>query len=379
VTRVSLSDIVPGGGGPEQPSRRGAARAKERRRKRRRRRSLLVLLIALLVLGGAGYGAYLAIAPIVRQAMEPNDFAGPGTTPVTAQVAEGATGSTIARELAKLGVVKTAGAFVDAAKKNPDSASIQPGTYRLKARMSAAQALTALLDPVNRIERKVTIAEGKRLPEILAALAKGLNLPPADLQAAATALAAHGLPGVAHGNLEGYLFPSTYTFQPDATAADVLKTMVDQTMAELTKAGVPRAAWQTVLTKASLAQAESGSVKYMPQIARVLENRLAIGKPLQLDTTIHYATGRFTLTTTLADLRVNSPYNTYLHAGLPPGPICSPGAAAIGAVTHPAAGPWLYFTTTDPSTGLTKFATTLAQKAAMDAEFRAWQKAHPGK
>lgn len=376
MSRVSLSDLVPGGQ-PEPSNRRGSARAKERRKKRKRRRSWLVLFMAFLVLGGAGAGAYYAISPIVRSALEPNDFTGAGAGAVTVTVAPGATGATIGTSLFKAGVVKTAEAFVDVAKQNPDSASIRPGTYRLKTGMSASAALEALLDPATRVERKVTIAEGKRVAELPAVLAKGLGIPEADFKVALKDPTSYGLPASAKGNPEGYLFPATYTFAPDATAVDVLTSMVRKTRDELQAAGVSETEAHSVLTIASLVQAESGSEKYMDKMARVVLNRLKIKRPLQLDTTVHYATGRFTLKTTFADLKVNSPYNTYLRAGLPPGPICAPGAAAFKAVRAPAAGTWIYFTTVDPDTGETKFATTLAEKATMDAEFRAWQKLHP--
>jgi peptidoglycan lytic transglycosylase G len=100
--------------------------------------------------------------------------------------------------------------------------------------------------------------------------------------------------------------------------------------------------------------------------------------PLQLDTTVHYATGKFTVQTTHADLSVASPYNTYLHKGLPPGPICSPGVTAIKAALNPTPGNWMYFVAVNPSTGDTRFATTAAEFARLKAQYDAWQKAHPG-
>ena len=376
MSRVSLSDLVPGGQ-PEPPNRRGSARAKERRKKRKRRRSWLVLLVAFGMLGGAGYGAYAAIMPMVRAAMEPNDFTGAGSGKVPVVVPEGASGTTIGRVLDKAGVVKTVAAFVDAFKANPDSGAVQPGTYNLKERMSADEALAALLDPANRVERKVTIAEGKRLAEIVELLAVGTGLQKVDLQTELKKPAGLGLPAEAGGNLEGWLFPATYTVAPTTTAHDLLASMIARTVAELTGLKVPQNRWKPVIVEASLVQAEAGTFEDMPKIARVFANRFRIKRPLELDTTVHYAKNSFKIKTTYADTRFPSPYNTYLHPGLPPGAICSPGAQAIRAVLAPAAGTWIYFTTVDPDTGETKFATTLAEKAAMDAEFRAWQKLHP--
>ena len=376
MTRVSLSDMVPGGPS-EPPSRRGSVRANERRKKRKRRRSFLVLVVALSVLGGAGYGAYAAIMPMIRSATAPNDYTGAGSGQVEVVVPTGASGTTIARVLAKAGVTKTVEAFVDVFNQDPDAAAVQPGTYSLKKQMSAENALAALLDPANRVEKKVTIVEGERKDEIVPLLAKGLGIPEADFTAALKDPASIGLPAEAKGNPEGYLFPSTYTFGPDVTATEVLKTMVAKGQQVMTDAGVaPKDARRTLIL-ASLVQAESGDEKYMSKVAQVLFNRLDKKIKLSLDTTVHYATKKFTLKTTFADTRVKSPYNTYYVPALPVGPICSPGAAAIDAVLHPTPGPWIFFTTTNPDTGETKFATTTAEKAKMDAEFRAWQKDHP--
>ena len=375
MSKLSLSDVV-SGVKDTSPTRRSAVRARERRQRRKKRRSVLVLLVGLLMLGGACAGAYLAISPMVRSAFAPNDYTGSGTGQVQVVIPPGASGKTIAQVLAKAGVVKSAKAFVDAAKRDSRSAGIQPGTYQLRFRMSAAAALAALLDPSSKLELKVTIPEGTRVPGMLTLLSKGLGISMSSLQAALRDHAAIGLPASAKGNPEGYLFPATYSFQPGVSATEVLSAMVARGQTELQQLGIAPARMHMVLTEASLVQAESGSVVYMPRIARVIDNRLAKKIKLQLDTTVHYATGRFTLLTTTKDLQVNSPYNTYLHAGLPPGPIDSPGAAAIQAVLHPAAGPWLFFVTVNPDTGLTKFGTTPADQAKMKAEFKAWLAAH---
>jgi UPF0755 protein len=98
---------------------------------------------------------------------------------------------------------------------------------------------------------------------------------------------------------------------------------------------------------------------------------------LQLDSTVSYATGKFNVTTTSADRQTNSPYNTYRYAGLPAGPISNPGEAALKAAVNPTPGQWLFFVTTNPETGETKFATTLAQHDQYVQEFQAWLRAHP--
>ncbi len=133
--------------------------------------------------------------------------------------------------------------------------------------------------------------------------------------------------------------------------------MVHLTTGQLTKLGVSDANANRVLTIASIVQVESRAKADGPKVARVLDNRLAQGIKLQLDSTVSYVTGKPGVATTAADRANPSPYNTYAHAGLPPGPISNPGLAAIDAALHPAAGSWLWFVTVNPSTGETRFET----------------------
>jgi UPF0755 protein len=134
-----------------------------------------------------------------------------------------------------------------------------------------------------------------------------------------------------------------------------------------------------VVVEASIAQKEARSPEDMAKVARVLDNRIAIGMPLQLDSTVSYAVGATGKVTTTAEQRAtDSPYNTYLHPGLPAGPISNPGQDALNAALNPADGPWLFFVTVNPETGETRFATTIAEHNANVALFQAWLKDHPG-
>jgi UPF0755 protein len=376
VSEMSLQEVVNSTG---QRTHRRQRRAVEKRRRRRRRRSWLAILIGLVVVGGAAGGAWLGLKPIIASMTEPDDWAGDGVGEAVIQIQPGASGASMGTTLAEAGVLKTAKAFTRAYSADPQAQSIQPGTYRLRRHMSARAAVTLLLDPVAKLTVKVLIPEGRRLTQILDLVAKQTGLSRAALDNAAKDSTGIGLPEEAKGDLEAYLFPATYLFGPGTTATEVLREMVTHGQVTLNHLGVPPEKQRSVLIEASLVQAEAGRQEDMPKIARVLENRMAKGIPLSLDTTVHYATGRFTLTTTTKDTQVDSPYNTYRVKGLPIGPICSPGAEAIEAVLEPADGPWLYFTTVNPDTGETKFATTLAEKAAMDAEWQKWQKAHPGR
>ena len=364
-----------------EPLTRSEARRRHRRTRGRGRR-FGVLVVALAIIAVAAVAAYTVLRPVVDGFLESNDYPGPGSGTVEVVVNDGDSGRTIAQSLQKAGVVKTAKAYLDAAATDKRASSIQPGSYTFREQMSAKDALAVLVDPANRDVPRVTIREGLWKNEIFAALSKGTGVPLKDYQAAAKDPAALGLPAPAKGNLEGWLFPSTYEFPTKATAVEQLKTMVAKTGSVLDKAGVAEQDRQRVLTIASIVEGEVSGDADRAKVARVVENRLASHGPpsyglLQMDSTVHYAVQkRGKAGTTDADRQSSSPYNTYKVQGLPPGPINSPGAASIEAAAHPAAGSWLFFVTVDPDTGETKFATTQAEHDANVREFQTWCREH---
>jgi UPF0755 protein len=329
MSEMSLSQVLPGAFSPEPPQnrRRGAARQQRKRKKRRRQRSILVMLLTVVLVGGGITGAYLGLAPVIRQLKEPKDYSGSGTGKVQIKIPDGASGRAIARVLARAGVVKTEVAYLDAAKKDPRTAGIQPGAYGLRSKMSGASAVTLLLDPNSRLIRTVTITEGMRAKDIYTALAKRLGLSRASFEKAASGDI--GLPSAAKGRTEGFLFPATYNFQPDTTATEALAAMVKRGAQAHAALNIPASQLRSVVIKASILQAEAGNKEYMGKVARVLDNRIAQGMKLQLDSTVSYATQRFNITTTKADRALNSGYNTYRVAGLPAGPIGNPGEDAL--------------------------------------------------
>jgi UPF0755 protein len=360
----------------EDPGPRSTAHRRRRRRRRRSGRSFLVLVSALLVVALAVFAAVQFVRPIYDRFTASDDYSGAGSGTVTVQIQSGQSGHSIGGTLEAAGVVKSAGAFANAAAASPDGASIQPGTYHLHAKMSAASALALLLDPSSRVTNRVTVREGLRANAVIALLAKQTGQPLADYQAALKKPQTIGLPDWAHGKPEGLLWPATYNFEPKTTAVQQLSMMVHETVTRLRSSNVPDAQALKVLTIASIVQVEARATADGPKVARVLDNRLAINMRLQLDSTVSYVTGKPGVATTAADRANPSPYNTYVHSGLPPGPISNPGQAAINAALHPAAGTWLYFVTVNPTTGETKFATTAAEAAANRAEFQSWCSAH---
>lgn len=334
------------------------------------------MLLTIAIVGGAVAGSYVfGLAPLIKRITAPKDYTGSGTGTVQIKIPIGATGQNIAVLLAKDDVVKTEVAFLNAAKKDERSTSVQPGTYAMHKQMSGAAALALLLDPKSKLTRSVTIPEGTRVKDALALIAKNLKLKQADLKKASTS-GKIGLPKAAKGKLEGFLFPATYVFQPDDSATDVLKTMVARGEEAFDKLNIPDSQLRTVVIKASIIQAEAGSKNYMGKVSRVLDNRLKIDMRLSLDSTVSYATGKFNVTTTAADRQSKSPYNTYRYKGLPAGAISNPGEEALKAALKPTPGPWLYFVTTNPSTGETKFAVDGAGHQVNVLEFQKWLRTH---
>jgi UPF0755 protein len=344
----------------------------------RRKRSPVAILVSLLVLAGLVFGIVVGgqkLLTLINPASR--DYTGQGTGDVQIRVQEGDTLSDIARTLVKADVVASTGPFVTAAEANKNSVGIQPGVYGMRLQMSGQAALDRLLDPAARLLSRVTLPEGLTVARTLAKLAEQTGRPIEELNAAAADTASLGLPAYANGSLEGFLFPATYDIEPDTAPADILRKMVARGVQAMNDLQIPEDQRLTVLTKASIVQAEAGSVDDMGKVATVLDNRLADGMPLQLDTTVNYANGKSGITTTQADRQNPSPYNTYLHPGLTPGPISNPGEEALRAVLHPTPGDWRYFVVVDPETGDTRFAVTGEEHQQNVALFQQWLREHP--
>jgi UPF0755 protein len=341
------------------------------RPKRRRRGRYAALIAVLAILIPLAVGAYFAYHAIAGRFF-PADYSGAGTGQVVVQVQPGDTATLVGDRLFALGVVASSRAFVLAAEASPKASSLQPGFYRMHKHMNATLAFNLLLNPSARIQHLVTLPEGLRESQILAALGQSSGIPLADYKKALRNTAALGLPSYARGNPEGYLFPATYPIQPHMTATSVLQAMVRSFNQEAASVNLTQAAASVhlspaqVIVVASLAQAEGGKVSDFAKITRVIYNRLHAGMKLQFDSTVLYGVHAYGIQASNQQLQSNSPYNTYKYAGLPPGPIDSPGDAAIRAALHPATGPWLYFVTVNPKTKQTNFTSSYAV-------FQQWQ------
>ncbi|MEO3803740.1 endolytic transglycosylase MltG [Nonomuraea sp. B1E8] len=364
--------------GPARRRSRGGRRGNSRRRRRRRNRGrfiapLLAFVVLAGIIGGGGYYGYMWL----NDALVPDDYTGQGAGEVVIEIKSGQSASDVAAELERQGVVASIRAFTNAIANAGASASLQPGSYKLRKRMSAENAV-ALLDPNKRLRASVTIKEGLRLSETLAKLAEETGLPLKEFKAAAKDADALDLPPYAKGKLEGYAFPATFEVQPKTTPRQILAAMVDRYKKTAKSVDLESGAKDLghtpheIITIASIIQAEAGRHEDMPKIARVIYNRLERKPPLKLsmDSTVMYALNKYRTYATHAELETKSRYNTYKYEGLPPGPISNPGDHAIEAALNPAKGPWLFFVATDPKSSVTKFATTETERLALLAECR---------
>ncbi len=361
------------------PRRRGreSAGARDDLPRRRRWPAVLVGILALTLGLGAGgaWWVWTNYEPQVRELLGwelPNDYTGTGNgTEVLVTIYAGEIGSDVAQSLFDQGVTMTFEAFYELLLAD-DSIQFIPGTYRLQEQMSAQSALDALLDPANKVELSATVREGLRAGEVIEALSAGTGIPLADYEAAIADPSVYGIPAEAP-NIEGYLFPATYTFEPGTTAEDHIRTLVDEMFARLDAAGVAPDDRHRVLTTASLIQREARLADDFYKVSRVIQNRLDGGWRLEFDSTTQYGAGETGSVWSSGDaLSDDNPYNTYVITGLPIGPIAAPGDLAIDAALNPVDGPWFFFVTINLATGETQFSETLAQHEQGVAVLRAW-------
>jgi UPF0755 protein len=286
----------------------------------------------------------------------------PGQQSASIDVASGETGLEIARELFEKDVIASSEVFFMLAVTDPKAALIAPGVHIIDTQICAQTALEQLLDS-KRIAGLIAVAEGAWVSEVKKLFTKAGY--PQDEVKAAFVNADVPKPFT---QLEGLLFPAQYSFAQGTEADVALKEMIARGLAEVVKAGFlsesSKYSPQQLLTIASIIQAEGGDGDFT-KVSRVIYNRLRIGMPLQMDSTVHFimeSRGNIFLST--KSTMINSPYNTYRKYGLPPGPIGNPGREAMKAALSPAPGDWLYFITVAPQD--TRFTNSLE-------EFNTWK------
>ena len=322
---------------------------------------VVVATIAALV---AGYFLYLPYGPSSETFVE---------------IAPGTGKSAIAAQLERAGIIRSRYAFEALAAwrsfSGADNRTLKAGEYRFD-HPARVREVYGRLQRGDVFTVTLVVPEGYNLFDIANAVqAAGLGSSAAFLEAAHSNSPLIALWSPHATSLEGYLFPDTYKFGRHATNLQMLSTMVKRFTLAATKLGMSGNV-DRIVTMASLVEREVHLDEERSKVASVFENRLAAGMPLQTDPAVIYASmlnGTWTGVIHQSELHSSSSYNTYAHAGLPPGPICNPGLAALQAALHPAQTNYLYFVA--DANGATRFSTTLDEHNANVADYR---KLNPG-
>ena len=361
-------------------SRAERMRAQRSRRRRRATGMAALAMLIVIVVGAVFLGSRLWHSVFGSG----SDYSGSGTRDLVIQVHAGDSTTAIGQTLHDHQVVATVRAFVDAAHGNSSMTSIQPGYYKMRAEIPAADAVKRLTDPANRVG-KLVIPEGRQLDDIQDIKTNAVTEGIFTLISRATCVmldgnrqcvevsalrqeagnadpAALAIPGWAlnqvtamngdHRRIEGLIAPGTWDIDPSSPPRDILATLIGASATSYGQDGLMDTSQALgmspyqILTVASLVQRESKPADF-PKVARVIYNRLHVHQKLEFDSTVNYPLDRIEVATSDADRASNTPWNTYMLDGLPATPICSPGAPALGAAERPDAGDWLYFVTVD--------------------------------
>ncbi len=369
--------------GPPRRRMTRRERAREERYRRRRKMGLVVALSMLVVVA--------VVAVFLGSKMwhslfggSSSDYAGDGVNDVVIQVHDGDSTTAIGQTLHDNNVVANVTTFVEAADGNTAISAIQPGFYKVRTEIPAADAVERLADPSSRVGLLV-IPEGRQLDDVedvkTRAVTDGIftmiskatcvdldgerrcvsaddlknvagAAKPSDLAVPAWATDAVARMGSDHRRLEGLIAPGTWNIDPSAEPQAILSTLIAASAAQYEQGGLLSTATALnmspyeILTVASLVQREATPEDFS-KVARVIYNRLAERRTLEFDSTVNYALDRIEIATTDGDRSRATPWNTYVRPGLPATPICSPGAPALLAAEQPEPGDWLYFVTVD--------------------------------
>ena len=343
-------------------------------------RGAIAVVLSLGVLIGGGWFVYAKVHDAWIGYRTVEDYLDPaGTADVVVEIPRGSSTNKIADVLLAADVIRTGKAFDRAAAADPNVRKIQYGLYKLRTQIPAKTALQMLLDPANQIKNQFQIREGLRLSEVITSLAQSTKVSEKALNAQLKDRKSLALPSWIGKSNEGFIFPDTYNLPLKPTALSVLKLPVNQFKKTLQDLAFEERADSLgqkpydVLILASIIEREVFRDEDRAKVARVFYNRLAKGMPLQSDATVAYAVKKTgTIWTTAKDRKSNSPYNTYKHKGLPPGPITAPAKKAMEAALNPADGNWLYFVPVNLDTGETVFSATYADHQKALAQLNQW-------
>jgi UPF0755 protein len=332
---------------------------------RHRGRIILPAIVLVLLLIAGGLAKFYGWA---------TGASGPRTA-VVVEVPSGASGGDVAGLLQQKGVIRSALGFKILIRfKHPGE--FDAGRYNLTTNMTASQALSALENGPVQPRVRLTVPEGFTIDQTAGRVSDALNLSPTDFEDAAKAGTYTLPPYLPSGSstVEGFLFPDTYFFFPDATADDVIRTQLgqfDKEAKDLDLVDKAKALGMTpyqVVVVASLIEEEARYQQDRVRVAEVIYNRLKKGMLLQIDATTAYGVGKLGEKLTPSDYASKSPYNTYVHKGLPPGPISNPGRDSLEAALNPAHGDLLYYVVIDAA-GHEGFASTYQDFLRLKAQY----------
>jgi len=284
-----------------------------------------LFVLGVLAAGGVAYYAYTLTRPA-------------GGPAYTLEVKPGMSLVQVAAELERRRVVRSADALRYVMRVRGTAGQLREGLYDLSGSASTFEVADALAGTSRPRIRTVTIPEGKRLKDIPAIVEKAGLGKASEVRAALNdaSLSAH-----AKDNLEGFLFPATYPFRPEATPTEIVRALVKRMEEEFTPERVAAARQLGLSVRdwvilASMVQSEAANDQEMPAVAGVFLNRLERDMPLGSDPTVAYGLGKDLpqLDRYAGDFKRDTPYNTYTRAGLPKGPICNPGEAALLSVLN---------------------------------------------
>lgn len=268
----------------------------------------------------------------------------------------------LATELESAGIIRSSWHFILVARLRGDARRLKAGDYRLTDSMTPSVILRKLVNG-DVDYRRFALPEGYSIYQAAELLEQKGYFKKDEFLKKCRDKDLLGRLGIRAASVEGYLYPATYNLRRDGNEGQLIEQMVGQfnkvyagLEGETGKAGLSR---QEIVTMASIIEKEAVSADEKPLIASVFHNRLKLGMPLQSDPTAVYSVRPFAGKVTKSDIERNTPYNTYLIPGLPPGPIGNPGADAISAAMSPARTGYLYFVARQDGTH--QFSTTIEE------------------
>jgi len=333
-------------------------------------KKIAVVAAIVLVLGIIVYSK-ISTANLMKKAVLPGSAE---SKTVSFEIKPGETVGIVATNLRKQGIISDSDLFVAYASKTETDKKIKAGVYSLNTKMSVKDILEVFVSGA-RSEIWITIPEGWRIDQIADYLEKQGLFKAQDFIGAAKVGSFSSTPFLSglSGNttLEGYLFPDTYKVYADAKPEDVIQEMLDNFGKKVTPAMMDQAnqkgfTLHQFITLASIVEKESAHSEDIRKIASVYYNRLEAGMPFQSDATITYITKRPDASPTIEETQIDSPYNTYLHKGLPPGPVGNPGLEAMQATLNPETTDYLFFVSKN---GKAYFAKTYEEHLANIAKY----------